>query len=196
MSKRKPKQPTRETHKQEVQQTIPKEGLTFGQKLWAIVVGVSTLVAIPAFVLMLVPRVVVSPPSEITDQENVFDVSFDISNAGFVTLEDAGACLAIGQLRGPQGLNPLHNSGFDLSTPRVCLNTWQHHNLGLDERFTVRLTDMFTRAAEADIAIVVSYHLPFIPITREKFFRFIATKDYYGKKHWRAWPPSEPRPAN
>jgi hypothetical protein len=161
----------------------------------AVVLGAATLFGGMAAIVTFLPRVVVSPPSDLIDQKNVFDVSFDITNTGFIPLRDAGACFVLGEiLMGgpPTKLKP----GFRLNPglPKICRDMWQHHDLGLDDRFTIRLTDVFPQAMEADIGIVVHYHPWFLPIAREKIFRFVADRDMNGKANWRSWPLFEPQP--
>ena len=160
---------------------------------------IATLLGLVLGALSFSPRVVVSSPSGPMAFGNMFDASMDVSNAGFIPLTDVGACLIIGEIvSGPTSLRPGFRFYTDPSKQtRMCRDTWQHHDLDRDNgRFTINLTDMFSRATGADIAVVVQYYPWFLPWRREKLFRFIAMTNMSGKTDWRAWPFAEARPAN
>ena len=87
--------------------------------------------------------------------------------------------------------------------------TWQHHELGIDEKFTISLSDIFRRGPatpydrtyklqlpeegefkNADIGIVVDYKpllLEWLP-PRSKEFRFEAHQQTNGKFYWYSLP--------
>jgi hypothetical protein len=119
----------------------------------------------------------------------VFASSFDISNAGLIPLNDVGVSLALGEiyLNAPDANTaPQH---FTKTSPKLAYGPWQHHRLTMDERFTIRLKDFINaNATAADIAITISYKPSFLPITREKMFRFVTAKEETGNVSWRSLP--------
>jgi hypothetical protein len=156
--------------------------------------GLCTLLGGIVAVLALLPRPVVSSPSVPFDPRNALSVSFDISNSNFVPLRDVSAYLGLGQLVGGKGSllsdePPSVGYGSRFTNPE-----WQHHNLGMDERFTINLESMFRNMGAADIAIVVSYRPWLLPITKEKIFRFVTGKRSDGVTYWRSWPVGEKLP--
>jgi hypothetical protein len=169
------------------------------RRAWQALLALATLIGIPAFVLTVVPRVSVSSPSAPLDANNVLSVSFDISNTGYVPLNDVSAKLAAGHISAPNGggliesrLKPNGVPYFDVYFPIL---PGQHHHLGIDERFTINPESQLGGYIDkADIAIVVSYQPWIIPITSEKRFRFLAVKDGQGRTYWRSWPIDEPAP--
>jgi hypothetical protein len=155
--------------------------------------------------MVFAPRVVVSPPLQPVDPNNVLSASFDISNVGYVPLEDVGITVAIirASFPGPppikwvtkmkpNGQPDFLHSGLHFVDP-----TWQHHSLGLDERLTINPESQISGIAnEADMAVIVSYRPWMIPMHQKKPFRFVATKDGSGKTYWRSWPINEPAPTD
>lgn len=72
--------------------------------------------------------------------------------------------------------------------PELVGRGWSNHHLGLDERFTVALNDLFDDRGpnlnSADLAIVVTYQIPIIHLQRQKTFPFIAHKQINGQFYW------------
>jgi hypothetical protein len=154
-----------------------------------VVLGLCTLTG----ALVFVPRPIVSPPSTPFAQGNPLAVSFDVSNGGFIPLDDVGVSVGVGQIvsshsRMDQNLIPNFNS-------RISNPDWQHHTLGMDGRFTVGLESMFAGGwGSADLAIVVSYKPWMLPFRREKLFRFVTFGSSDGNVYWRSWPLGERQP--
>lgn len=141
---------------------------------------------------ILYPRPVVSPPSVPVDQNNRFSVSFDITNGGYIPLNDCGVFLGIGGIGGKgTKLNQSFNPSFK---SRLTRPDWLHHNINMDERFSIVLSDLATGVEVADIAVVVSYNPWFLPIRMEKLFRFVTFKQSDSQIYWRSWPVDEPLP--
>jgi hypothetical protein len=168
--------------------------------IWQALLGFATLIGIPAFVLTVLPRIAVSPPSSPVDPNNVLSVSFEVSNSGLIPLNDVSAKMAIGDIG--EGNDPgMHGRRtpngvpyFDIYFP---IEPDQHHRLGLDERFTINPeSQLGGYVRSADIEIVASYEPWIIPIHREKRYRFVAIKDLQGNTYWRSWPTDEPPPAH
>lgn len=151
----------------------------------------ATLIGGVGAVVVFFPRIVVSPPSAVIDPRNAVSVSFDITNTGIIPLLDVSASLGIGQM--------VMNGKLDRAVPsfdtRLFRPEWGHHRLGMDERFTMVLSDMIGLPIEAaDIGIVVDYNPWHVPIRRRKVFRFVAAKGYDSEPRWKSWPLGERPP--
>ena len=80
--------------------------------------------------------------------------------------------------------------GPDGYTSGLAPGLWGIHDLSVDDRFTVSLEDVLTTDKNgidsADIAIGVSYEIPYIHWRREKVFPLIARKEKDDRFHWYA----------
>jgi hypothetical protein len=158
-----------------------------------LLLAVCTLVGCAASLVAFFPRPTVSPPSIPFDKNDRFSVSFDITNGGYVPLEDCEVSLGVGQIA-TKGAR-LDPSFLPTFKSRLVMPAWQHHTLRMDEKFTVVLSDLIRGNVEsADIALIVSYKPWFLPIYREKAFRFVTFKQPDGQSYWRSWPIQEPLP--
>ena len=157
------------------------------RKVFGSLLGVCTLAGAAVFF----PRPTVSPPSMPFDPTDKFSVSFEISNNGYIPLNDCTAMLGVGQISGASAhFDPSFIPSFK---SRLVMPAWQHHRLGMDDRFTVVLSDLLQMGVQsADIAIVVSYKPWFLPIRREKIYRFVTISQTGARQTWRSWPPDEP----
>ena len=154
--------------------------------------GLCTVLGFVISLLVLLPRPTVFPPSVPLDQKDQFSVSFDITNSGYIPLADCTASLGVGQITSKgANLDPGFIPTFE---SRLVMPAWQHHRLGMDERFTIVLSDAVHPVESADIAIIVSYKPWFFPINREKIFRFVTFKQTNGHQYWRSWPINEKLP--
>jgi hypothetical protein len=154
--------------------------------------AIATLLGGLAAVLTFLPRVVVSPPTSPIDPRNAMSVSFDVINTGFIPLWDVSASLGLGEITNSGGLVETAVPTFK---SRIIFPGWEHHRLGMDDRFTVDLSEwMGLWVTAADIAIVVSYRPGGLPITKERVFRFVATRGSDGKPRWKSWPVGEKMP--
>jgi len=173
--------------------TVQKESENKPHKaLLAIVLAICTLLGGLVAILALLPRPIVSSPSVPFDPENVLSVSFDISNANFVPLQDVSVFFGLGQVVTGRGghLRDFVPDGY----ARITNPEWLHHNLGMDEKFTINVGSMFGGASAADMEIVVSYKPWLLPIRKEKVFRFVTTPRSDGQMYWRSWPVGERLP--
>lgn len=151
-----------------------------------LILGIFTCVGFIASIVVFLPRPMVSPPSVPFVTNDPFSVTFDIYNNGFIPLHNCEVYLGIGQITGEsKKLDPLFIPTFE---SRFVMPAWQHHKLGIDERFTLVLSDLMNGVGSADIAIIVSYNPWFIPIRKEKIFRFITFKQKSSIIYWRSWP--------
>lgn len=174
--------------------------LVMAHPLVALISLVATLCGLAVGALTLLPRVIVSPPSPQVDSNNVLSVSFDVSNAGYIPLNDVDLGFAPVLMDGPgmPGITgQLKPDGTPDFTYSIYLPGSRGHHLGLDERITFDLASLVRvngTINRADIGIVISY-LPWrIPIHRRKVFRFVTVKDYKGRINWRSWPLDELAP--
>jgi hypothetical protein len=116
-------------------------------------------------------------------------VSFDISNANFVTLNDVNVSLAIGQFGGAG--TRVQSGRIPTFRTRFTNPDWEHHTLAIDDKITIVLDSILRNVASADIAIVVSYKPWMLPFRREKLFRFVTFRRSDGMNYWRSWPLDE-----
>jgi hypothetical protein len=162
----------------------------------------ATLIGIPAFALMVLPRVSVSVPSAQVDPNNVLSVSFDISNTGYIPLNDialgvAPALIDSGAASGGKIVGTLKPNGVPDFEHVINFQGWQHHNLSLDERITFDLASVIKGTiSKADIAVVISYTPWIVPLRREKRFRFVTMTSETGMTEWRSWPLDEIAPTH
>ncbi len=165
-----------------------------------LVFGLATLLGGFAAAVTFLPRVSVAIPSAAVDPNNVMSCSFEISNIGYVPLEDVSVKLAAAYISGTASDGPLPERLKSDGSPNfgivINLRDSVHHYVGLDDRFTVNPENNLIGVKTADVAFVVSYSPWIIPMRREKMFRFIAKKDARGHTYWRSWPVNEPAPTD
>jgi hypothetical protein len=162
------------------------------------VLALATLIGGFAAVVMFLPRVLVSSPSALVDPNNMMSSSFEISNTGYVPLEEVSVKLAAAYMGGtairgamPEALKSDGSPNFGIL---IGLRNSEHHYLDLDDHFTVNPESNLIGVKTADVVFIVSYRPWIIPIRKEKLFRFIAKKDARGNTYWRSWPAKEPAP--
>ena len=160
----------------------------------------SVVVGIPgvlAALLSLLPRVSVTPIDP-SDPARPFESSFTVTNTGFIPLRDAGVELAPYEIDG--GAIPFdehHRPQIDPSYKgRIIMPAlgWDHHDLGIDEKFTISLGHPFLGLAPgatlggADIGIVVHYRPWLIPYEQTRIFRFVTHRYPNGTISWFSHP--------
>jgi hypothetical protein len=159
--------------------------------LVAWILGIATLVGGIAAAATFLPRISVIP-SDPVDPNNPFSVSFTITNSNFVSLRDVGARIALGQIMAePLPFNPPKT--LEYGSGGITRPEWNHHKLGMDERFTITTQGIFgmlpgAKLSGADLAIVVSYKPWIIPLRREAAFRFITHRQSNGNLYWYSHP--------
>jgi hypothetical protein len=162
--------------------------------LWAWLLGIATLIGALAAIMTFLPRPVVSVADPV-DPENPYSSAFTITNGNFIPLTDVSL-----------GFFPIlvNMGGVKLvGEPNAFLTRpeWMNHYLGIDEKFTITLAECLGPTGylksppqywrdlrEADIKLVVKYKPWFIPIERQKEFRFTAHKQSNGKIYWYSTP--------
>ncbi|MGA2267963.1 MAG: hypothetical protein ABSH44_05780 [Bryobacteraceae bacterium] len=177
------------------QKQLPKEPKTKPHRiLLAVSLGASTLLGGLVAILALMPRVLVEPPSNATDVDDAFSVSFDVVNANFIPLRNIGIALRLGKIISRNGAVTIESptGGFDNPNTGFFLSDLAQRELQMDERFTVRMADFPLKPAMgkvtfADMIFMVSYNPWFLPIRRVKEFRFFACKEP-NTIVWHSWP--------
>jgi hypothetical protein len=165
-----------------------------------VILGAATLIGGVGALVVFLPRVLVASPSAAVDPSNVMSSSFEISNTGYVPLEDMSVKLAAAYISGtaidgaiPEALKSDGSPNFGIG---IGLRNSEHHYLGLDDHFTVNPENNLIGVKTADVVFNVSYRPWIIPMRREKLFRFIAKKDARGNTYWRSWPLNEAAPTD
>jgi len=69
-------------------------------KLLPSILAICTVLGSALSLVVFLPRPTVLPPSVPLDQADQFSVSFDITNSGYIPLEDCTAYLGVGQIVG------------------------------------------------------------------------------------------------
>ncbi|SEE79086.1 hypothetical protein SAMN05519104_7498 [Rhizobiales bacterium GAS188] len=132
-----------------------------------------------------------------SDNSNPLSVSFVIANTGYIPLENLnigiGLChLDFGKLilKSERIKDGAECRGYNSS--EFVKPTWKNHRLGMDEKMTIRVQDLFNDPARTfsggDITITIKYQPWIIPIASERQVRFVAAKDAEGKFQWAAQP--------
>jgi len=155
--------------------------------LLAWILGAATILGA---VVVFVPRPIVTQ-SDPVDVNNSMSASFTITNTTLIPLWHVSAFLAVGQVVPPgKELDPTWVPNWQ---SRLFLPEWRDHLLGMDERFTITPGDIFSISkegpwAEGDIAIVINYEPWWLPVEREKIFRFKTHKQTNGHLYWYSVP--------
>jgi hypothetical protein len=180
------------------------------RRLFAIVLGLATLLGVPAAVIAFWPRMTVSAVG-LFDEGNAYSEIFTVANAGFLSFEDVHIGI---------GLCSIDTEKHDfLVTPNMCAQndphmlftgpSWHTPELRRDEPFSVVLTDALNIATDkyraehpnvfagmqmmspllaANIIFRVSFKPWPWPQYISKRYRFVAKLEPNGKMLWRAVP--------
>jgi hypothetical protein len=159
----------------------------------AFAAGAATLFGIISYIH---PDVSVTPLIAI-DASRPLSMQFLVTNNGYLTMHDISyACaiekikgrITIGSYGGPPGLN---ESSPRLVAPQYKLGKSlppnQSDSVGIDFA-------MFRRAEPiemADIGIIISFRLGFIPFRQERLYHFVTQKCSDGKLYWFPKPPDK-----
>jgi hypothetical protein len=157
-------------------------------------VVVATVLGVLVGVLSLIPRLSVTP-SDPTLSTNPFSSSFTITNTGYVPLRDVGVTMF------PFEINSGTTTLFDEKNrpplkyqdlEGLTTQPWEHHELPLDERFTITLGQLINSGDDslkgADIALVVHFKPWFIPWKSQRQFRFVTRRQQNGAFLWFSQP--------
>jgi hypothetical protein len=157
-------------------------------KIYVAILGIITLLGL----LALIPRPTVSP-ADYLDKNNPFVCTFTIANNSPMTLRHVTARVLVGNVSMGVSADKPPNKADYLGSGGFVYPEWQDHNLETDEKFTITTEHLFRPApgahfGTADIAIAVSFKPWFLPITREKVFRFVSHKQTDGSFIWYSAP--------
>jgi hypothetical protein len=168
------------------------------RRLWGSVVVFCTLVGGVAAVLTLLPRPSMSVVDPV-DPDNPFSSAFTVSNNNFVPLEDVSVGIVSERIQWEGGGTiALGKPPYEDSA--VAMDTrWQHHYLGVDDKFTITPSQIFSTQEgfsgpngvafrSAVIAVIVKYYPWFIPLPRSRAFRYEAHRQTNGKFYWYSLP--------
>ena len=177
MARKHPRRPTPKSS------ASPSRGRKISRWIWG---GIVVLATLSGLVVWL-PRLTVDPGGQI-DPAMSSPIQFTITNTGIVPLWNVRPAIGICQLAFGQPFDPkhqCHTSGLARLVPTL----WFSRRLGMDERHTIRLDDVFkvSRGLEftgADVSIAIYYHFWFIPIQQHKEFRFFTRQERDGKFSW------------
>jgi hypothetical protein len=139
-----------------------------------------------AAAVMYLPGVTVDPEGPV-DPAKPYPISFDISDANFIPLENVNAYLVICYaVAAPAPPAPICQPPYKM---RKFKAGWRDHSLSADRPFTIVLDDFLrfdapARLGGADISIVVEYQPWLFPIREEKEFRFVTAPRIDGKFEW------------
>jgi hypothetical protein len=114
-------------------------------RLTAVILGVSTLIGVPAAVIVFWPRMTVTPAG-LFDESNAYSQTFTITNTGFLAFEDIHMGLGICSIETVKKDFHVSEGNCDAGGPYVLFTapSWQTPELRRDETFVVVLTDSST----------------------------------------------------
>jgi hypothetical protein len=146
-----------------------------------------------ATALIYLPGVAVDPARPL-DPSNPYPISFTISDANVIPLDNVNVYLmTCYALAAPTPSAPPCQPPYQT---RQFKAGWRGHSLRADQPFTVELDDFLRLAPPAkfggaDISIIVEYQPWFVPIRQEKEFRFATELGTDGKLYWTSRPVDE-----
>lgn len=163
--------------------------------LWEVLLGSATLLGGIVAALTFLPRITVTP-SEPSVAQNPFTASFTIANSGVIPLRDVQVTFfPFESAMSPRVFNENDRPPIDLKDIQgFTYPQWSHHNLPIDERFTITAEHIIGPAssqvavAGADVAIVTHYQPWIIPWRRERQFRFVTHRLQNGGFTWYSFP--------
>jgi len=176
----------RRAHGPRQQEESPKRPL-FRSKLVKLLAFVIGAPGVLAALLSLLPRLAptVSDP---VDPDDPFSSSVTITNTGYIPLDAVYPGIAVCEIAA-KGTPTLDRGPCDYSN-RWHKDAWNPRNLGLDDRFTFALNDVWETKkgalAYADVAVTIDYEIPIIHWKRTKVFPLVARMQTNGRFYWYA----------
>jgi hypothetical protein len=195
----------------------PKKLVPTGKPSWtgirrvtAVILGVSTIVGVPAAVIAFWPRMTVVP-SGLVEETNAYSQIFTVTNTGFLPFEDMHMGLGICSIETEKHDFFISGDNCDAGGPRLLFtgSSWQTPELRRDEPFTVVLTDalntptdrfrsehpnvvlgtqMMSRLKAMNALFAVSFKPWPWPWHIRFRYRFVASEQPNGKVIWRSVP--------
>jgi hypothetical protein len=163
--------------------------------VWGVALGLATLLGGFASAMAFLPRITVTP-SDPPVPQNPFTASFTIANSGLIPLRDVVLTYFPFEVEmTPALFNESKRPPIDLKEIQgFTFPQWAHHNLPIDERFTITAEHIIGPANSqvevggADVVIVTHYQPWFVPWRRERQFRFVTHRQPNGGFTWYSFP--------
>ncbi|MDQ3749668.1 MAG: hypothetical protein M3367_11780 [Acidobacteriota bacterium] len=147
--------------------------------VWTIIAGISVIVGIIGGV-QLSPRVSVSS-NESLDPSTPFSSPFIVSNEGLLPIYDVEfQC----DIKNVEAMNNINLGGFNtVGTAKIIpiINPAGKETTQCAQGLFAPTSGQFENA---DVSIVVSYRVYWIPLSQTRKFRFVTRKDKSGQLHW------------
>jgi hypothetical protein len=146
-----------------------------------------------AAALMYLPGVTVDPAGPL-DPSNPYPISFAISDANVIPLDNVNVYLVICYaVAAPAPSSPPCQLPYKT---RKFKAGWRGRSLPADQPLTIALDDFLrfappAKLGGADISIIVEYQPWFVPLRQEKEFRFATALGTNGKLYWVSRPADE-----
>lgn len=171
--------------RQQTSKSIPRLRL-FWNYFWAFFAGAATLFGILSYIH---PNISVTPLVEI-DTTRPFSMQFIVTNNGYLTMHGVKYACAIDKIKGRISIESYGGQpGINQSSPRLIAP--QHEtkkSLGPNHSDTVGIDFEILKEVEpievADIGIIVSFYLGFIPIRKERIYHFVTRNTADGNLKW------------
>jgi hypothetical protein len=151
--------------------------------------GLATLVGVPAAVVAFWPRVTVTA-SDPVDPTQPFSSSMTITN-GLLPLDSVYPSIAVGDVGFMMNGKAIHIKSTN-PYGAVLGHDWPQRDMGIDEKVTFALNDLplppfyadQKELIDAKIAVVVNYKLPIVHVKLQKRFYFFARRQTNGNFYW------------
>src|SRR5271166_6664508 len=111
-------------------------------RLIAIILGIATLIGVPAAVVAFWPRMTATP-SGLFDESNAYSETFTVANTGFLALEDVQIGIGICTIETEKRdftVSP-NNCEGDFAHILIGAPSWETPELRRDEPFSIVLSD-------------------------------------------------------
>jgi hypothetical protein len=172
----------RQDHSKKLEKREPR---SFWKNVGAVIMTIVALSGISAIALW--PRVTVEPGGQI-DPTQASPIYFTIANGGLIPLWNVKPRLGICEIQVGEPTDLVDRCEKGILSALVP-TSWFASSLAMDEKQTLRLDDAIKIAAPmkfggANISIGVEYQPWFIPIRRNKEFRFSTKLERDGKMSW------------
>jgi hypothetical protein len=136
--------------------------------------------------VMYLPGVTVDPEGPV-NPSNPYPISFTISDANFIPLENVNVYLEICYIVAAPA--PAMHTCQRPDKVLLFKADWRNHSLTTDQQFSITLDDFLrfttpTKFGGADVSIIVEYQPWVFPIRQERTFRFAAELGTDGKLYW------------
>jgi hypothetical protein len=166
---------------------LPKKGWSIAGKLVAPILAIATLIAVPASILVLWPRITVEGTGDFAKPASI---AFVVTNTGSIPLHYPAIGMfgcEVSYIKEPDTPPPC-----DLSRiPPNAANGKGQEWLDVDEKITARLEDIIritgAPIVRANVIIIVGYYPWYFPVRFHKRFGFRSAKGSDGILYWRPY---------